>query len=136
MVIVPDHPVTSQNSSEKPFVALALTSEGNTVLATSTDRTLNVFDLRSSSTSLNSSVKFMHPSTPSCLAVGENSLQVATGAYDGVIRVWDLRSPKGPMSAFKVWDGSKVLSVDWQRSLVCVGGEGGLEMWKVGEDKT
>ena len=79
----------------------------------------------------------MHPSTPSCLAVGEdNSLQVVTGAYDGVVRIWDLRSPKGPMAAFKVWDGSKkVLSVDWRRGVVGVGGEGGLEMWKVGEDR-
>ena len=64
-----------------------------------------------------------------------NSHQVVTGAYDGIVRVWDLRSMKGAMAAFKVWDEmKKVLSVDWRYGLVGVGGEGGLEVWKVGEE--
>ena len=40
------------------------------------------------------------------------------------------------MATFKAWDGQKkVLAVDWKRGVVGVGGEGGLEVWKVGEEK-
>lgn len=59
-----------------------------------------------------------------------------TGAYDGVVRLWDLRSTKSAVAAFRAWEGAtskKVLSVDWARGLVGVGGEGGVEVWKVGE---
>ena len=42
------------------------------------------------------------------------------------------------MASFKAWDaressGRKVLSVDWARGLVGVAGEGGVEVWKLGE---
>ena len=66
-----------------------------------------------------------------------NSHQVVTGAYDGIVRVWDLRSNKDAMATFKAWDGmKKVLGVDWRNGMVGVGGEGGLEVWKVGEETT
>ena len=56
-----------------------------------------------------------------------------TGAYDGVARLWDLRSTKAAMSSFKVWDGQKkILSIDWKKGVAAIGGEGGLEVWKVG----
>jgi ribosome biogenesis protein len=91
---------------------------------------MTLYDLTSSAGSL------LHPSTPSCVTVSTtNSHQVVTGAYDGIVRVWDLRSMKGAMATFKAWDGlKKVLSIDWRRGLVGVGGEGGLEVWKVGEE--
>lgn len=59
--------------------------------------------------------------------------QVVTGSYDGVVRVWDLRSTKAAVALFKAWEGKgqKVLSVDWRGDVVAVGGEGGLDVWKV-----
>jgi ribosome biogenesis protein YTM1 len=44
------------------------------------------------------------------------------------------------MTSWKVWEGKegrKVLSVDWSGhgGIVGVGGEGGLEVWRVGEDQ-
>ena len=61
-----------------------------------------------------------------------------SGAYDGVVRLWDLRSVKGSaaMASFKAWEGTnkKVLALDWERGIVSVGGEGGFEVWKVGEE--
>lgn len=57
-----------------------------------------------------------------------------SGSYDGIVRLWDLRSTKAAVATFKAWDGGKkVLSVDWRRGIVGIGGEGGLEIWKVGE---
>ncbi|KAJ3516179.1 hypothetical protein NLJ89_g1287 [Agrocybe chaxingu] len=125
------------SSSEKPFLDIALTPDGNSALAVSTDRTMTLYDLRTSSTSLSSSkASFSHPATPSCVAASEvNSHQVVIGGYDGVVRVWDLRSTKGAMATCKAWEGTKkVLGVDWRRGVVGVAGEGGLEVWKVGEE--
>ena len=62
-----------------------------------------------------------------------------TGAYDGVVRLWDLRSARTALAALRCWDGQKdaggrkVLCVDWTRGTVGVGGEGGVEVWKLGE---
>lgn len=68
---------------------------------------------------------FVHVATPSCIAVDSaGSHQVVTGAYDGVVRLWDLRSVKSALASFKAWEG-----------IVGVGGEGELEVWKVGEEQ-
>ena len=66
-----------------------------------------------------------------------SSYQVVSGAYDGIVRLWDLRSVKSAMASFKAWNGEKkVLSVDWKRGVVGVGGEGGLEVWKIRENNS
>jgi ribosome biogenesis protein YTM1 len=112
---------------------LAQTPDGNTLLAASTDRTMSIFDLRVSSSSLSSSAGIMmHPATPSCIATSESGKQqVVTGAYDGVARLWDLRSTKGAVTSFRVWDGMKVLALDWVGDVVGIGGEGGVEVWRI-----
>lgn len=59
-----------------------------------------------------------------------------TGAYDGVVRLWDLRSTKGAVTSFKVWEakgGGKVLSLDWGNGVAVIGGEGGVEVWKANQ---
>jgi ribosome biogenesis protein YTM1 len=123
----------SKSGSEKPFLDLTVTQDGNAALATSTDRSLTMYDLRSPAL-IARSATFVHPSTPSCVVISEaNSSHVATGGYDGIVRVWDLRSTKDPIAFFKVRDGAKVLCADWRRGLVGVGGECGLEIWKFGE---
>lgn len=99
---------------------------------------MTLYDLRSissPSTISATSGTFIHPATPACVAFGKNGNQVVTGAYDGVVRVWDLRSTKTAVASFKAWDGNKkVLDVDWKRGVVGVAGEGGVEIWKVGEE--
>ncbi|KAF5328371.1 hypothetical protein D9619_013242 [Psilocybe cf. subviscida] len=124
------------NASEKPFTDFTLTQDGQGAIAVSTDRSMTLFDLRAASALSAVAATFTHPTTPSCVATCESNWhQVVTGAYDGVVRVWDLRSTKAAMATFKAWDGGKkVLSVDWRRGVVGVGGEGGLEVWKVGEE--
>lgn len=125
-----------QTVSEKPFLDLAITSDGQTALAASTDRTISLYDLRSATAhSTTTTATLTHAATPSCISPSAtSSYQVVSGAYDGIVRLWDLRSVKGAMASFKAWDGAKkILSVDWKRGVVGVGGEGGLEIWKVGE---
>jgi len=114
---------------------LALTLDGQTAMAASTDRTISLYDLRHSTTALNTAVATLpHTATPSCLVPAGSEHQVVSGAYDGVVRVWDLRNVKSAMTSFKTWDGSKkILSVDWARGVVGAGGEGGMEVWRMGD---
>ncbi|EPQ50488.1 WD40 repeat-like protein [Gloeophyllum trabeum ATCC 11539] len=140
------------NASEKPMTDLALMPGGQTALAAATDRTVTAYDLRLSPTSSAPAVASMlHPSLPSCLTVPLSPLntgaanasahQFLSGAYDGAVRLWDLRSVKAPIASFKIAEG-KVLSVDWAvleqsgSGIAGVGGEGGLEVWKIGADST
>ncbi|KAI0754269.1 WD40-repeat-containing domain protein [Daedaleopsis nitida] len=139
-------------AASKPFLDLVLSPNGQTAFAASTDRTVCQYDLRASTSSATtpSVASLAHPATPSCIAVPSTSPaststttaeaaehQLITGAYDGVARLWDLRSTKAAVAAFRAWEGreggKKILSVDWARGLVGIGGEGGVEVWKAGE---
>lgn len=115
---------------------MVVTPDDNTAVASSTDRTVSVYDLRSSQSNLKaSSISLMHSSTPSSVTLSPASaVQIITGAYDGVVRLWDLRSVKSAIATFRAWDGEhKIFSVDVAKSggIVGVGGEGGLEVWKI-----
>lgn len=62
------------------------------------------------------------------------------------MRVWDVRSTKSAMASFRVGEGDlhvgetkakgdgKILGLDWARGLLAVGGEAGLDVWKVPEE--
>lgn len=116
---------------------LALDGAGTTAYTASTDRTVTLFDLRTDGRSSSSAISALpHPATPSCVvAAPGNTHQVASGAYDGVVRVWDGRSARAPVASFRADAGGrkKVLGLDWCAGVIAVGGEGGLEVWKVGE---
>ncbi|KAI0275000.1 WD40-repeat-containing domain protein [Gloeopeniophorella convolvens] len=121
-------------ASEKPFLALALPATPQTALAASVDRTATLFDLREG-TSVAAAVKFSHPATPAALSFAQGSgTQFASGAYDGVVRVWDVRSTSREVASARVWDGQKVLALDWVGQVLAVAGEGGVEVWRVGAE--
>ncbi|KAG6888730.1 hypothetical protein C0995_006382 [Termitomyces sp. Mi166 len=129
------HTITASNKAFLSLSALSMTPEN--ILATSTDRTMMLYDVRLPSPSdTNAPASFLHPATPSCVAALESgSQQVVSGAYDGVVRLWDLRSTKGAVASFSPWEkGVKVLCVEWGRGVIAVGGEGGFSVWKVGEN--
>lgn len=113
---------------------LSLTNDENTLLAASTDRTVSIFDLRGSD--FCSTVgTLMHPAMPSCLVCPRTSTapQVMVGSYDGVARLWDLRSVRSAIASFRVWEGMKILDVDWAGDTLCVGGEGGVDIWRISQ---
>lgn len=82
-----------------------------------------------------------HAATPSSLAASPvNAHHIASGAFDGIVRIWDVRSVKSAMASFRVGtdkeqrgDG-KVLGLDWVKGVLAVGGEAGLDIWRVLEE--
>ena len=124
------------------MVGMAVLPDDN-VVSSSADRSVSVYDFRAAPASLSSAtLSFMHSSLPSSVALSPTSdSQIVTGSYDGVVRLWDLRSTKNAVASFKVWDGEKkVLAIDTTpgsgSGIVGVGGEGGLELWRVGKTAT
>ena len=122
-------------------------------LAISTDRTMMLYDLRIPTSVVPATVptSFVHPAMPSCIALptypsstapSDVTNQVATGAYDGIVRVWDLRSTKSAVASFDAFgtgkdkDSKKILDVDWnaERGVVGVGGEAEFVAWSFKED--
>ena len=93
---------------------------------------MTLFDLRASATTA-AAAKFPHPATPAALVFAQGSgTQFASGAYDGVVRVWDVRSATREVANARVWDGQKVLALDWAGEILGVAGEGGVDIWRAG----
>jgi len=124
------------SAAEKPFTSLAVFAE-NQVFAASTDRTLSLYDVSQRTNSSAPQVTFMHPALPSCVCKSpSDSWRVLTGAYDGNVRVWDIRTAKAAVMTFRMNQPGKVLSADWTRGMVVLGGEKGVDVWKMSEDGT
>ncbi|KZS98070.1 WD40 repeat-like protein [Sistotremastrum niveocremeum HHB9708] len=135
-------------AAEKPFIHLGLSrvSTLSRVFVASTDRTLSLYDLSSGrSASAAPTLSFLHPSLPSCIATSTtDEWRCLTGSYDGIARIWDIRSAKAAVSSFHVFENEplkskgdrKILSLDWANGVVCAGGENGMEVWRVGESGT
>ncbi|KAG6377975.1 WD40-repeat-containing domain protein [Boletus reticuloceps] len=98
---------------ERPMLDLAVTPDGHTVLASSTDLTVSIFDLRSPSLASTTGT-LLHPATPSCLvhpianasetlspSPTSNAPQVLTGAYDGIARLWISEASRVPFANIK-----------------------------------
>ena len=107
-------------------------TQTNLLIASSTDRTITLYDTRTLSKS--PAIGFIaQANTPSCLTPSPvNTHHFASGGYDGVVRIWDLRSvrttgvsaevngtPSVAVASFKVPEKEgkggdiKVLGLDW-----------------------
>ncbi|KAG8686288.1 ribosome biogenesis protein ytm1, partial [Ceratobasidium sp. 395] len=125
---------------DRAHLDVVASEAGETLFTASADRTVSLTDLRATSTQ-SSTKTLIHPSTPSCLATHPTSAHhLLTGAYDGALRVWDIRSPRMPLAKFehvvqgqddKVRRG-KILGVDWAHGLAACAGEVGFGLWQAG----
>jgi ribosome biogenesis protein YTM1 len=126
-----------QSAAEKLMLDMTLTSDERMALTASTDGTISVYDLRNHSATLKPAVlSLSHPETPLCVVTAPthaSAHHIMSGAYDGVVRLWDLRSAKSALIMFKAWNGEKkILGLDWYKSTLGIGGEGGMEIWRIG----
>jgi len=127
------------------MTGLAQTADRSRILASSTDRFVAVYDLREAP-SLSSPPLLSHPALPSSVSTHPtDSNKAITGAYDGVVRIWDLRSTKSAITAFEMIGRSresrknvqpadrktKIMSVDWGHEIIGAAGESGVEIWRV-----
>ncbi|KAG8720800.1 ribosome biogenesis protein ytm1 [Ceratobasidium sp. 394] len=125
---------------ERAHLDIVVSGSSEVLYTASADRTVSLTDLRAASTQ-SSTKTLIHPSTPSCLAVHPTSAHhLLTGSYDGVLRVWDIRSPRTALSKFlhtvQGRDGQvrqgKVLGIDWAHGIAACAGEVGFSLWQAG----
>ena len=130
------------------MTGLAQTADRSRILASSTDRFVAVYDPREAPSTTGPPPLLSHPALPSSISTHPtDSNKVATGAYDGVVRIWDLRSTKSAITAFEVTGQSresrknvqpvdrkkKIMSVDWGYEIIGVAGESGFEIWRIND---
>ncbi len=130
------------------MTGLAQTADRSRILASSTDRFVAVYDPREAPSITGPPPLLAHPALPSSISTHPtDSNKVTTGAYDGVVRIWDLRSTKSAITAFEVTGQSresrknvqpadrkkKIMSVDWRYEIIGVAGESGFEIWRIND---
>ncbi|KAJ1301329.1 hypothetical protein OPQ81_003730 [Rhizoctonia solani] len=115
-------------------------SQAGAIYVASADRSVSVIDLRLDGAK-STTKTLTHPSTPSCLvAHADSGHHLLTGAHDGALRIWDIRSPGTALARFEhlVKDKSdsirrgKILGVDWAHGLATCAGEVGFGIWNAG----
>ncbi|CEL53225.1 Ribosome biogenesis protein YTM1 OS=Laccaria bicolor (strain S238N-H82 / ATCC MYA-4686) GN=YTM1 PE=3 SV=1 [Rhizoctonia solani AG-1 IB] len=124
---------------DRAHLDLAISRTGTAYVA-SADRSVSVIDLRLDGAQ-STAKTLTHPSTPSCLVAHPDSAHhLLTGAHDGALRIWDIRSPRTSLAKFehvvKDKTGStrrgKILGVDWAHGLAACAGEVGFGIWNAG----
>lgn len=123
---------TASKTSDKVILALDAMAGEDVAVTGHMDRTAALWDLRSQTTNI--SLSFAH-SAPvgSIRAHPTSSLLFVSGSYDGLVRLWDTRSPRAPLfslvrpSADKrdIETKKKILALDWDPTgqTVVAGGE-------------
>ena len=115
----------------------------NLLCTGSSDRLISFWDLRDSTTNISLTMPGHTGPVSSVSAHPTSALLLASGSYDGTVRIWDARSPKqalfvlplppkeGGAEAGKKGE-EKILAVDWDGERLAAGGEGArVVQWKV-----
>ncbi|CAE6510803.1 unnamed protein product [Rhizoctonia solani] len=124
---------------DRAHLDLAISRTGAVYVA-SADRSVSVIDFRLDGAQ-STTKTLTHPSTPSCLvAHADSAHHLLTGAHDGALRIWDIRSPRTALTRFEhitkdkanSTRRGKVLGVDWAHGLAACAGEVGFGVWNAG----
>lgn len=106
-------------------------SSPNLLITGSTDRLISFFDFRESTQIISLSLPGHQGPVSSVVAHPTSPLLLASGSYDGTVKIWDARSPKQALFSMDMPrdEGSsggqeKVLAVDWDGERLVAAGEG------------
>lgn len=117
---------------QKAFLSLSWSPLSNTILASSADRHIRLYDPRSTEGSLCKTTFTSHTLWVSAVTWSSyNENLFMSGGYDAAVKLWDTRSPKAPLYDLRGHEG-QVLSVDWtnKKYLVSGGSDNSVHIFK------
>lgn len=127
-------------TSDKVLLSLCQLASRNLLCTGSTDRQVALWDLGASESNIALTLSGHGGPVSSVCAHPTNPTMLASGSYDGTVRVWDARSekqalfvlPMPPREDDQSGQGEKVLAVDWDGDRLVAGGEGKrVVVWNV-----
>ncbi|CAG9863578.1 unnamed protein product [Phyllotreta striolata] len=107
---------------QKAYLSSSWSSINNTLLASSADRHIRLYDPRSSEGSLCKVTFTSHSLWVSSVAWSNYDTNLfISGGYDSSVKMWDVRSSKAPLYNLQGHEG-QVLKVDWSNKKYMVSG--------------
>ncbi|XP_030763133.1 ribosome biogenesis protein WDR12 homolog [Sitophilus oryzae] len=107
---------------QKAFLSASWSPLSNTLLATSADRHIRLYDPRSNEGSICKSMFTSHVLWVSCVTWSKYDEHLfLSGSYDSTVKLWDTRSPKAPLYNLQGHEG-QVLAVDWSNNKYILSG--------------
>ncbi|KAH6560581.1 hypothetical protein BASA50_001390 [Batrachochytrium salamandrivorans] len=114
----------STMNCEKAINCLSFSKESGLIVTGHSDNAVRLWDPRSKD-GLVVKMKFVsHTNWVSCVSWSSTSaFNLASGSYDSLVKVWDVRSSAAVYSLQGADAGNKVFGLDWSGDLLCTGGE-------------
>lgn len=114
--------IKSEIIGQKAFLSASWSPLNNTILASSADRHIRLYDPRSNEGAICKTTFTSHTMWVSSVMWSKYDEHLfISGGYDSAVKLWDNRSPKAPLYNLQGHKG-QVLAVDWSNSKYLVSG--------------